>query len=186
MIPVFILARLTSERLPRKHLLQLGDISVVEWMVKRCAYFGFKPHLCVPENEVKLFEDATSCLDVFGGDPDNVEARAIEASHHFNSPIFHLLDGDDPFFSREAVTGSMQLFRAGRFSLIHHSVASQSGSGLMGTSWNLEAPENSTEQTYPDEPSPWPLRLTLDYEEDYHLINAVARMVGYMAPRWAV
>lgn len=186
MIPVFIAFRLGSERLRNKALLPFAGIPLVEWIVRRCEHFGFKPHIVCPKGDESALGDLTSCLDIFGGYRTNVETLCIEASLHFGTPIFHQLDGDDPFFSREAVIGSMQLFQVGRFSRIHPSVASQSGSGLMGTSYNREAPENSTEQTYPDESSPWPLRLTLDYEEDYHLLSFIARVHGYMAPRWAI
>ena len=51
MIPCLITARLTSERMPKKHLLQLGPQTVIEHVVRRCEHFGFKPYVCVPLGE---------------------------------------------------------------------------------------------------------------------------------------
>ena len=187
-IPIFITARTGSTRLPRKHFLDLGGISVIEHMVRRCEHFGFKPYLCVPKGDWIEFNDHATTIDIFGGDPDNVEARLIECAHSTGHDIFHQLDGDDPFFSRECVIESMQCFRMGKFSRILPPVASQAGAALCGTSYNLKAPKDYTVETLPD-PSHqvWPQRMTLDYEEDYHLLCAVNRMVGgYMAPREAV
>jgi spore coat polysaccharide biosynthesis protein SpsF (cytidylyltransferase family) len=187
MIPVFLAFRRASERLKGKYMAPLEGLPLIEWMVQRANHFGFKPHIVCPKGDEAALGDITSCLDVFGGFPDNVETLCVEAAHHWDLDIFHQLDGDDPFFSRESVMGSMQLMLTkGLFSRILPSVASQSGSGLMGTSYNLKAHSSARIETYPDEPGPWPLRLTLDYEEDYHLLATVARILGYMAPRHAV
>lgn len=186
MVPVMITARFNSSRLPGKHFLKLGDLYVIEHIIRRCEHFGFKPHLCCPNEDVEGFSGSTSCLDVFGLTTDNVEELLISAAHHFNLTVFHHIDGDDPFFCRDMVVESMQCFRQGKFSRIHPSIYSQSGSGLVGTSFNLSA--DGREEVLPDPAHAiWPQRLTLDYEEDYHLLAAVNRMVGgYMAPRWAV
>ena len=188
MVSIFITARSTSSRLPDKCFLELGGMPVIEHVVRRCEHFGFIPHICCPLEDVDAFHEHTSCLEVFGFTTDNVEELLIEAAHHFKKDLFHHIDGDDPFFSREMVIESMQCFRLGKFSRVHPSIASQSGSGLVGTSYNLKAPKEAIEETLPDPAGhPWPQRLTLDYPEDYQMICAVNRMVGgYMAPRWAV
>lgn len=188
MIHILVAARTSSTRLPNKHFLKLGKLSVIEHVVRRCEHFGFKPFICVPKGDEDAFNEHTSCIDVFGGDPDNVEARLMECAIENKIDIFHQLDGDDPFFSREMVVESMQCFLRGRFSRILPSVASQSGLALCGTSYNLKAQKDWTQETLPDPATcVWPQRLTLDYEEDYQLLCAVNRMVGgYVAPRWAV
>lgn len=185
-IPVFITARLGSTRMPRKHLLPLGDIPVIENIVRRCEHFGFEPHLCVPEDDVGEFAGHTSCLDVFGGDEENIEQRLIECATHFNIRHFHALDGDDPYFSPEMVAES---FRWGSgMSRVYPCIESESGEGLVGTTYNLDGnKQKSAPLAIERTQRVWPQRLTLDYPEDYHLICAVNRMVGgYMAPRWAV
>lgn len=187
-IPCLITARLGSSRLPKKHLMKLGNISVIEHIVRRCEHFGFTPYLCVPEGEIDAFTAETTCLDIFEGDPESVEVRLTQASMHWKLPQFHHLDGDDPFFSCEAVLDSFQWLFRGKFSHVLPSISSQTGTGLVGTSYNINAPAGSSKYVLQDsEGSPWPQRLTLDYWEDYYLISSVNRMVGgYMAPRWAV
>lgn len=185
-VPVFITARTNSVRFPRKHFLALGADTVIEHTVRRCEHFQLKPYLCVPEKDVTEFSAVTTCLDVFGGDAENVEQRLIECAHHFKIKHFHALDGDDPFFSPEMVAES---FRWGSgMSRVYPCIESESGEGLVGTTYNLDGNKQkgaplAIERTQ----RVWPQRLTLDYPEDYHLICAVNRMVGgYMAPRWAV
>ena len=188
MIPCFITARLNSERLPGKHLLPLGNTTVADHVVKRCEHFGFQSYLCVPLGEYDAFNEATSCLDIFEGDPDDVETRVMECATKNNIRVFHELGGDDPFFDEWAVIDSFNAASDGNISRVYPSYQSQAGSGRVGTSYNL-TPTAKPSRNLSDrlESHPWPQRLTLDYEEDYHLILAVNRMVGgYMAPRRVV
>ena len=185
MIPIMITARLGSTRLPNKHLLDLGGVPVIEHMVKRCRHFGFEPYICCAEEDVKTFGDVSSCLNIFGRTTD-VETLLMECAAHYGLRIFHHIDGDDPFFCREAVIESLQCFRRAPLSRVLPSIYSQSGTGLVGTSYHLDAKEERIEALPDPAHMIWPQRLTLDYEEDYHLIQAVNRMVGYMAPRQAV
>ena len=117
MIPVFITARTNSTRLPRKHFLDLGGMTTIEHVVRRAEHFGFKPYLCVPDSDVVEFIK-TEGAELFGGHPDNVEARLIECALQFKIDVFHHIDGDDPFFSREMVIESMQCFLRGKFARI--------------------------------------------------------------------
>ena len=187
MISCLITARSNSKRLPGKCFLKLGNLTVIEHIVRRCEHFGFAPYICCPAEDVEAMRE-TSCLDVFGLTTDNVEELVISAAHHFKKDIFHHLDGDDPFFDRDMVVESIQCFLRGKFSRILPSIFSQVGSAIVGTSYNLKATSDATMEVLPDPAHQvWPQRLTLDYEEDYHLISAVNRMVGgYIAPRWAV
>jgi len=186
-IPVLITAKLGSTRLPKKHLLDLGGTPVIEHVVRRCTHFGFEPFICCPESDANMFSAMTSCLNVFGSSMQGVEAQVIDTANHYNIRFFHQIDGDDPFFDRDAVIDSIQCFRKAKFSRVLPSIYSQSGPGLVGTSYNLDAKENLVEELPDPAHIVWPMRLTLDYEEDYHLICAVNRMAGgFMAPRKAI
>lgn len=189
MIPVFITARVHSERLPDKHCFKLpGGLTVIDFIFLRAVHFGFKPLLCVPEDDYDHYNKYTRIMDIFEGDPGNVETRLIEAAHYSKTEVFHHIDGDDPFFSRELVVDSMQCFRMGKFNRVLPCVASASGAGLVGTSYNLAAPPDSTAAVLPDPPAyVYPQRLTLDYLEDFNLLEALCRMgCDFMTPRWAV
>ena len=185
MIPVLITARLASTRLPKKHLLPLGSGMVISHVIERCEHFGFQPFLCVPDEDLTTFADACPATTVVSGDRDNIEARLISCAHDLKIKHFHQLDGDDPFFDEQAVVES---FMGGmQFSRVYPSSISETGSGRVGTTYNL-SPRSMETRKLADTPGhPWPQRLTLDYEEDYHLICAVNRIVGgYMAPRAVV
>ena len=186
MIPVFILARIGSERLKEKHFLPLGDVLSIEHVVLRCQHFGFQPYLCVPKGEYDAFNAETTCLDIFEGDPDNVETRLLECAHHYNIKVFHALDGDDPFFDPYAILDSFNAARQSRLSKVTPSYNSQSGTGRMGTTFNLEAPAGDIRNLMDTGNFVWPQRLTLDYPEDFALLGMIARTLGYMAPRSAV
>ena len=185
MIPVFITARMASTRLKHKHMLPLGSYCVIDFVVRRCEHFGFKPYLCVPQADMKAFHNVTSA-ELYGGDLE-VETRLIEASQEYNIPHFHHLDGDDPFFDEYAVIDSFNA-AVGPVGHVLPSYQSMSGSGRVGTSYNIN-PQAKQMRHLADrlENYPWPQRLTLDYQEDYWLIASVERMAGgYMAPRRAV
>jgi len=182
-IAAFITASVDSERLPRKYFLRLGDYSVIEHIVRRAEHFGFTPYLCVPHTDIGEFTAHTQCKNIMGGDPENREARLFEASLKWDITHFHNIDGDDPFFDPYAVIES---FNAGyRLSRVFPSYNSESGTGRVGTTYNLRAQSSETRRLHDmREDYPWPQRLTLDYPEDYHLLVAVNRIVGgYMAPR---
>lgn len=178
MIPVLITARTGSTRLPEKHFLKLGNLTVIEHVVRRCEHFGFRPILCVPTDDAERFK---GLCEMYWGDPDNVEVRISMAALKFAIRKFHHLDGDDPFFSPWAIRDTFDQ----RYARIHPSPQSCAGQAIMGASYNLEGEGEDTARDLYN--APWPQRLTLDYIEDYHLLLAVNRMVGgYMAPRWVV
>ena len=188
MIPVIIACRLDSSRLPRKLLLDFGGIPVVEHVVRRCEHFGFRTIICCNHSQdAETFSKSTTCKEVFGTDA-TVETAMVECAVHYNINTFHQIDADDPFFDRDSVIESMQCFMKGKFNKIKPSIYSQSGTGMVGISYNLQAPADSVEGILPDpRMTIWPLRLTLDYDEDYHLLSTVNRAVGgYMAPWKAI
>jgi len=189
MIPCFIVARARSERFPGKHFeFVYHRMPMLEFVVKRCEFFGLKPYVCIPKDEYDRFFGITTCLDIFEGDPDNVEARVLECAHHYQIKAFHQLDADDPLFDPFAVLDSFNASQAGRLWRVTPSYHSRAGSGRMGTTYNLSSPTGGdrnlldTLQNYP-----WPQRLTVDYPEDLCLVRMVAETLGgYMAPRSAV
>jgi spore coat polysaccharide biosynthesis protein SpsF (cytidylyltransferase family) len=182
-----IAARAKSERLPGKHFLDLNGVTVIDHVVRRARHFGFDPTVIVPDlpGEMLQFAAATTAK-INTGDADNVETRALEMAHQLDCRLFHLLDGDDPFFDPFAVLESVNAAAANRLSQVTPSYHSQAGSGRMGTSYNLDAPAGGVRNLLDLGDLPWPQRLTLDYPEDYALIRMIAAELGFMAPRPAV
>ena len=185
MITVLIAARCDSERLPRKHFLDLCGMPVIEHVVRRSLHFGFDPIVICPHNEAFEFREYTDAF-IAEGDTDDVETRALEVAHRRDLRLFHLLDGDDPFFDPIAVLESIGHAAGARCGRVTPSWHSLSGSGRMGTSFNLDAPAGPVLELRDAGELPWPQRVTLDYPEDYALIRMIAAELGYMAPRAAV
>lgn len=188
MIPCFILARSASTRLPRKHFLDLGGMPMIEFVLRRAWHFSFRPILCVPEGDYDEFNGATTAIDIFEGSPDNIQTRLFECAHHYKVKVFHALDADDPYFDPLSVLDSFNAATTHRLWRVNPSYNSASGTGRMGTTYNLDAATGG-DRNLMDAMSnyPWPQRLTVDYPEDYALVRMVERAVGgYMAPRAAV
>ncbi len=187
MIPCFILARTSSTRLPKKHFLPLGNTTVIDHVVRRCQHYSMRPILCVPEGDYDAFNANTAAIDIFEGDAANVQVRLMECAHHYKIKIFHALDGDDPFFDPFNIIESYQAAQTQRLWRVTPSYHSHSGSGRVGTTYNLDSPQGGDRRLLDSTEYPWPQRLTIDYPEDYDLVCAVNRIVGgYMAPRTAV
>lgn len=106
-LPLLITARLTSARLPRKHLLPFeGGRCVLDYLVDRLAATGLDRVLCVPEgrNDQELVERARALeIKCFAGEPDNVLARYVEAIEHLNEPAAIIVDADDIFVCTDAI-----------------------------------------------------------------------------------
>jgi len=187
MIDVLIAARATSTRLPGKHFLDLAGMSVIAHDVERARHFGLNPWVIVPTGEADKFTPwGVPDTEILEGDPDNVETRAIEVAHELDLRVFHVIDGDDPFFDPLAVLESVNSAIQFRLSRLEPSYHSKSGSGRMGTTFNLDAPAGQTRNLLDIPTLPWPQRVTLDYPEDYALIRMIAAEVGPLAPRRAV
>lgn len=184
-----ITARSHSERLPGKHFLELGveGRPMIKHVELRCTHFGFAPVVCVPAAEVSDFDLYLSC-PVYGGDPDNIEARLIECAHGLDIKQFHHLDGDDPWFDERSIIASLHALMTSGAARIRPSHNSQSGSGRVGTSYSLMSNAKGEGVLLEEgRVHPWPQRLTVDYLEDYYLCLAVYHMVGgYMTPRSSI
>jgi spore coat polysaccharide biosynthesis protein SpsF len=114
MIGILIIARLGSTRLKRKHLIEAGDKSFLEWLISRIQ-FQFKEELL--NNDVKIviatsdepqnkeFETISSKLgcEVFYGNIHNIPQRQFECAKHFNFSSIISVDGDDILCSTEAM-----------------------------------------------------------------------------------
>jgi len=101
-IPVFITARMGSTRLPRKHLLEIFDKPVIDYMIKRVKHSksaGFFV-LCttnLPEDDV--FEGIAQRQDIriFRGHPTDILKRWLDAADYFGSNYFISAEADDVF-----------------------------------------------------------------------------------------
>ena len=209
----FITVRTSSSRLPAKCLLPFGDGTVVNHMIRRARAFAIEPIVCTsvdvsddPIEEISVAEGARC----FRGSLSNKLKRWSDCAEQFGLAVFHTLDADDPFFDGEEMAQSMALLTAGRLDMVCPTDSSSAGGGSVGYSltggvvkracaglsdeadtemmWHyVERLPGLRTAVLPELHSHRaPVRLTLDYQEDYWLLESVRRMVGNVAPRAAV
>lgn len=210
MIPGFVTVRTSSTRLPAKCLLPFGDGNVLEHVIRRARAFGVEPIVCTSiDGSDHVIEQiaGTEGVRCFRGSLSNKLKRWSDCATHFGLDAFHTVDADDPFFDGEEMKASMSLLAKSGVDMVCPSLVSSNGGGSVGYSLTADIVKRAiaglpvdadTEMMWyyvekipglrsvvlPDNHlTPSRLRLTLDYEEDYWLLESVRRMVGNLAPR---
>lgn len=206
----FITVRASSTRLPGKCFLPFGDGNVIEHVIRRTAAFGIEPIVCTSVDSADdriagiAADEGARC---FRGSRVNKLKRWADCAAAFGAEPFHTIDADDPFFDASEVRRSMELLRLKALDVVAPTRSSSDGGASVGYSltadiarrgvaglddgtdtemiWNyLERVPGVRAETLPErDPAPPPGRLTLDYEEDYWLLESVRRLVGNLAPR---
>lgn len=206
----FITVRVSSHRLPAKCLLPFGEGNVIEHIVRRTRSFGIEPIICTSvESSDDVIEDI-ACKDgvkYFRGSLQNKLKRWSDCASHFGLESFHTIDADDPFFDGDEIKSSMRLLDESNFNMILPTEYSSAGGASVGYSlsselvkrasnaipadcdsemfwYYLENIDNVRSKALPaDSVKPMKVRLTLDYYEDYWLLESVRRIVGNLASR---
>jgi spore coat polysaccharide biosynthesis protein SpsF (cytidylyltransferase family) len=113
MVGVFITARLGSTRLSEKHLIEVNEKPLIQWLVERFS-FAFKEKIdkkelkifittsTKPENEkFELLFDKKE-VEVFFGSDENIPLRHLECAIENSIDYIISIDGDDILSSTEA------------------------------------------------------------------------------------
>jgi spore coat polysaccharide biosynthesis protein SpsF (cytidylyltransferase family) len=208
-IPVLITVRSSSSRLPEKCFLPFGDSTVIEHVIKRSLHYNLDPVVCTTNNkEYDRIVDIASRnkAKVFRGSDVNKLKRWQDCCKYFNIESFHSVDADDPFFCGDEVKRSFALLENG-YDMVAPSPSSSNGGATVGYSltydilkkacinldqntdtemvWSyIERVENLKKIVLTD-PSLYVVknRMTLDYQEDYILLEAIRLMIGNFATR---
>jgi spore coat polysaccharide biosynthesis protein SpsF (cytidylyltransferase family) len=187
-------------------------MSVLEHVIRRARSFGIDPIVCTSTDKADDRIEATARAEgakFFRGSLVNKLKRWSDCAAHFNIDMFHTVDADDPFFEGDEMRRSMERLEAEQLDVVAPTPWSSSGGGSVGYSLRSRTVEQAvvglgeeadTEMmwyyvervpgvrmaTLQDlEPLPV-VRLTLDYEEDYWLLQTVCRLAGNMARGQAV
>lgn len=207
--PSLITVRTTSSRLPSKCLLPFGEGNVLEHVIRRARHGGLDPVVCTSTDptddpiEAIAVHEGVPC---FRGSLVNKLVRWRDCCRHFSLDAFHTVDADDPFFDAGLMQASYRLLGKG-WDMVCPTPSSAAGGATVGYSLTrniveraaaLTGAEDDTEMMWywvekidglrqtilPEaEPDPVQVRLTLDYEEDYWLLESVRRIVGGLASR---
>ncbi len=210
MVCALITVRSTSSRLPEKCFLPFGEFSVLEHIIKRTLHFGLEPIVCTTrdKDDDRIQQLASSSgVRCFRGSTINKLQRWRDCCRMFDLDKFHTVDADDPFFDGRLVLESMKKLNTG-YDVIEPTISSSAGGASVGYSLRYQIVEKACEnledtadtemmwyflEKIPgvrkctlneiDSNIPDKLRLTLDYEEDYWLLQSVRRMLGNLASR---
>lgn len=206
-----ITVRSSSSRLPGKCFLPFGEESVLSHIIKRSIEYNIRPIICTSydKSDDDIEELAIKMkVDFYRGPLKNKLKRWSDCAKKFNLKTFHTIDADDPFFDGNKIFRSMQLLDNGNYDGISPTKSSSAGAASVGFSLSSElvnkaslntADDLDTEMMWyflekvpnikmielqeDDEDKDLKMRLTLDYIEDYHLLQFIQRELGNMASR---
>lgn len=206
----FITVRSTSTRLPGKCFLPFGDGNLIEHVIRRTAAFAIEPVVCTTTESADdriagiAASEGARC---FRGSTANKLKRWADCAMAIGTESFHTIDADDPFFDADEVRRSMTLLASKALDVVAPTLSSSNGGASVGYSltadvvrrgsqglddatdtemmWHyLENVPGVRTETLSEPGGAAPqARLTLDYEEDYWLLESVRRIVGNLAPR---
>lgn len=209
-IPGFITVRTSSTRLPGKCLLPFGECNVIEHVIRRARHFGFDPVVCTsadPSDDLLEAIAASERAKCFRGALSNKLKRWADCADHFGARLFHTIDADDPFFDGAEMRRSFELCESGALDMVCPTESSSAGAASVGYTLTADIVRRACEGLAEDTDTemmwyylekvpglrkvvlpegskrPQKLRLTLDYQEDYWLLESVRRMTGNLAPR---
>lgn len=208
--PAFITVRTASTRLPEKCLLPFGDGNVLEHVIRRARHYGLDAIVCTsvdPTDGVVEGIAQAEGVRCFRGPVLNKLKRWADCCAAFEIEAFHTVDADDPFFDGDEMKRSYALLTEGGWDMVAPTESSAAGGASVGYSLTRGIVERAAATTGPDDdtemmwhwiekldglkktvlaesgPDPVRARLTLDYEEDYRLLETVLGKVGALAPR---
>lgn len=208
--------RSSSSRLPNKCFLQLGRYSVLEHVIRRADDAGFQVIVATSTDSSddkigRLCRDIGTQL--FRGSLKDKISRWKDTFSSYDIPSAHLIDADDPYFNPAECLNSLETLNSQDLDIVFPSLKSNGGSASVGTSisrnylnevfertrnlgqdfdvipWEsiIQAEDRTLtladDDTFTFESAP---RLTLDYEEDYKLMNEIAEKFDYNAERHAI
>jgi len=208
-IPAFITVRTSSTRLPQKCLLPFGDGNILEHIIRRAKHYSLDAIVCTSVDKsddiIQLIAENED-VKCFRGSMLNKLKRWCDCCDHFNIEKFHTVDADDPFFDGELMKKSFMLLNEG-YDMVCPTESSSAGAATVGYSitrniinkacklteenedtemmwYYLEKVKGLRKIVLPEEErGQIQVRLTLDYEEDYWLLQTVRRIVGNFATR---
>jgi spore coat polysaccharide biosynthesis protein SpsF len=196
--------------LPEKCLLPFGDATVLHHIIRRARHYAIDPIVCTstdPRDDAIETIARSEDVRCFRGSLRNKLKRWSDCAESFGVDRFHTVDADDPFFDGEEMHRSMQLLAEKRLDMVSPTEASSAGGASVGYSLTADVVRRASagqpddldtemmwfhvakisglraETLAPAFEAPGQLRLTLDYPEDYWLLESVRRMVGNLARR---
>jgi spore coat polysaccharide biosynthesis protein SpsF len=200
---IFIQARMDSTRLPGKVLLKLCGKSIIEYIADRLTKIHGIDEIVLAtglgdQNNVLAEEAKRIGLGVARGSEENVLDRFYKANKEVGADVIVRVTGDCPFIDVELIENGLEIFKNGDYDLVGISRQRSYPDGVdyevfsasaLEKAWQNEG--QNTERFIPptkylmeskifrvkdivSEIDLKRIRLTLDYPEDFELIEKIA------------
>ena len=210
-VPSLITVRSSSSRLPNKCFLPFGErCNILEHIIRRAKHYNLDPIICTSSDpsddliEELAMREGVKC---FRGSLINKLKRWADCAVHFNLKAFHTVDADDPFFDGDEMKKSFKLLLDHNLDVVSPTIDSSNGGASVGYSlttkivnkailnldintdtemmwYYLDNIKNIKKEILTNQTkTKFNVRLTLDYIEDYWLLESVRRIVGNFAGR---
>jgi|SaaInlStandDraft_7_1057024.scaffolds.fasta_scaffold14837_3 spore coat polysaccharide biosynthesis protein SpsF len=206
----FVTVRTSSTRLPKKCLLPFGESTVLNHIIRRAISYDIEPIVCTSTSkEDNIIEEIANKegVKIYRGSLHNKLQRWLDCAMHFNINAFHTIDADDPFFDGNEMISSMKMLQKKGFDMVSPTESSSAGGASVGYSlttdivkrackgldkdtdtemmWHyMEKIQNLKVKILPEiRKNISKMRLTLDYEEDYWMLESVRKMLGNLTSR---
>ena len=206
----FISVRTNSTRLPKKCLLSFGESTVLNHIIRRAVSYDIEPIVCTSvSKEDDIIEDIAikEGVKCYRGSLVNKLQRWLDCANHFSIDRFHTIDADDPFFDGNEMKESMKMLQEEDADMISPTESSSTGGASVGYSLTTDIvkkackdldrdtdtemmwyyidkiPNLKTKKLPETRKNISNMRLTLDYEEDYWLLESTRRILGNLASR---
>jgi spore coat polysaccharide biosynthesis protein SpsF (cytidylyltransferase family) len=185
-----------------------NEPTVIEHIIKRALFYNIEPIICTStDSSDDILAEIANKNDIklYRGSLNNKLKRWMDCANYFQLSSFHTVDADDPFFDGNEMIESMNILELENYDFVSPSKYSSSGGATVGYSiksaiikdalngidenadtemmWYLleNLPKIKT-YIYGDPlyliPGSPQFRLTLDFQEDYWLLNSIARIKG--------
>ena len=207
-----ISVRSNSTRLPLKCMLELRGLTVLQHVIRRVKYFGFEPVVVTstnPSDDIIFKVANKEKVLIFRGSEKDKLDRWYRACIKYNIDKFITADCDDPFFCGNLMEKSFNKLKNKNNLVLLPSIQPNGGyyEGCVGYSIKTELiekvckekKENDTEHAWQflnssphanidhfkvekniDIP---PIRLTIDYPEDYILVREICEQLSFNSTR---
>lgn len=188
MTAILVNARLTSVRLPRKHLLEVNGKPILHYLIKRMQMNTGLSTIIVTGNHKDNHElGGVACC--FHGDDDNIPKRQLEAMDAFFYDNVVSVDGDDILCSfrqvnliaemlgiGDSVKGEGLPFGMNAFGYSYRFLEKRVHEGADDYNWTTGWPFRTivNERKHLNDK----IRMSLDYLEDYEFFKTVIGRLG--------
>jgi len=187
-----------------------GKSTVLSHIIQRTISYEIEPIVCTSTSkeddiiEKIAIKEGVKC---FRGLLDNKLQRWLDCALYYDIDAFHTIDADDPFFDGNEIKYSMKMLKDEGLDMVGPTKSSSIGGASVGYSltvdivkkavmgidkstdtemmwYYIEKVPNLKTKVLPETRKHISnMRLTLDYKEDYWLLESVRRILGNTASR---